>query len=147
MNRQTIHQWWINIKANAKSRLHILGIDHQLFGKQSKKSGEILHWKKRRLPEYVTKVIKNLFSNAIFKSLIEKWLIYHKEKELIDFWLKIRIFEISKFKIFEKNIFTGKLFMWPYNIICWNFLTLRYLDKHRRSAGNWNPLFGTGSYP
>ena len=48
-----------------------------------------------------------MFSNAIFKPLIEKWLIYHKEKELNDFGLKIRIFEISKIKIFEKNIFTG----------------------------------------
>ena len=107
MIRQTIHQWWIDINANAKSQLHILGTDHQLFGKQSKKSGEILHWKKRRLSEYVTKVIKNLFSNAIYKTLVEKWLIYHKEKELNDFGLKIRIFEISKIKIFEKNIFTG----------------------------------------
>ena len=35
--RQTIHQWWIDINANAKSQLHILGTDHQLFGKQSKK--------------------------------------------------------------------------------------------------------------
>ena len=58
--------------------------------------------KKRRLSEYVTKVIKNLFSNAIFKSLIEKLLSYHKEKEMNDFWLNIRIFEISKIKIFEK---------------------------------------------
>ena len=46
-----------------------------------------------------------MFSNAIFESLIEKWLIYHKEKEFNDFGLKIRIFEISKIKIFEKNIF------------------------------------------
>ena len=107
MIRQAIHQWWIDINANAKSQLHILGTDHQLFGKQSKKSGEILHWKKRRLPEYVTNVIKNLFSNAIFKTLIEKWLMYHKEKELNDFGLKIRIFEITKIEIFEKNIFYG----------------------------------------
>ena len=74
MIRQTIHQWWIDINANAKSQLHILGTDYQLFelfGKQSEKSGEILHWKKRRLSEYVTKVIKNLFRNAIFKTLIE----------------------------------------------------------------------------
>ena len=77
MIRQTIHQRGIDINANAKSQLHILGTDHQLFGKQSKKSGEILHRKKRRLSEYVTKVIKNLFSNAILESLIEKWLIYH----------------------------------------------------------------------
>ena len=59
------------------------------------------------MSEYVTKVIKNLFSNALFKSLIEKWLIYHEEKELNDFGLKIRIFNISKIKNFEKNIFTG----------------------------------------
>ena len=59
------------------------------------------------LSEYVTKVIKNLFSNSIFKSLIEKWLIYHIEKELNDFGLKIRIFEISKIEIFEKKFFTG----------------------------------------
>ena len=48
-----------------------------------------------------------MFSNAIFKTLIEKWLIYHKEKEFNDFWLKIRLFEISKIKFFEKIIFTG----------------------------------------
>ena len=48
------------------------------------------------MSEYVTNVIKNLFSNAFFKSLIEKWLINHKEKELNDFGLKIRIFDISK---------------------------------------------------
>ena len=48
-----------------------------------------------------------MFSNAMSKPFIEKWLIYHKEKELNDFGLKIRIFEISKIKIFEKNIFTG----------------------------------------
>ena len=59
------------------------------------------------MSEYVTKVITNLFRNAIFQTLIEKWLIYHKEKELNDIGLKIRIFEISKIKIFEKNIFTG----------------------------------------
>ena len=39
--------------------------------------------------------------------MIEKWLIYHKEKEFNDFGLKIRIFEISKIKFFEKNTFTG----------------------------------------
>ena len=59
------------------------------------------------MTEYVTKVIKNLFSNALFKSFIEKWLIYHKKNEFSDFGLKIRIFDISKIKIFEKNIFTG----------------------------------------
>ena len=48
-----------------------------------------------------------MFSNAIFKRLIETWLIYHKEKGLNDFGLKIRIFDISKIKIFEKNIVTG----------------------------------------
>ena len=37
MIRQTIHQWRIDINANAKSQLHILGTDNQLFGKQSKK--------------------------------------------------------------------------------------------------------------
>ena len=42
---QMINQWWINIKANVKSQLHILGTDHQLFGKHSKKIGEILNWK------------------------------------------------------------------------------------------------------
>ena len=56
------------------------------------------------MSEYVTKVIKNLFKNALFKSLIERWLIDHKEKELSEFGLKIRIFDISKNKIFEKNI-------------------------------------------
>ena len=47
----------------------------------------------------------NLFSDALFKSLIYKWLIYHTEKELSDFGLKIRIFDISKIEIFEKKIF------------------------------------------
>ena len=59
------------------------------------------------MSEYVTKVIKNLFSNALFKSLIEKWLNYHKENELSDFGLKMGIFDISRIKFFEKNIFTG----------------------------------------
>ena len=92
MTWQTIYQWWFDINANSKSQLHFLGADHQLFGKQSKKSGEILYWKKWRLSELVTKVIKNLFRNALFKCLIEKWLIYHKEKMLNDFGLKLRIF-------------------------------------------------------
>ena len=48
-----------------------------------------------------------MFSNALFQSLIEKWLIYHEEKELNDLGLKIRTFNISKIKSFEKNIFTG----------------------------------------
>ena len=65
---QTMHQWWFDINANSKSQLHILGADHQLFEKQSKKSGEILYWKQRWLSEYVIKVIKNLFSKALFKS-------------------------------------------------------------------------------
>ena len=71
-----------------------LRLGPSFFWKTVEKSGEILHWKKRRLSEYVTKVIKNMLSSAIFKSLIEKWLIYHKEKELNDFELKTRIFEI-----------------------------------------------------
>ena len=54
------------------------------------------------MSEYVTKVIKNRFSNALFKSLIEKWLIYHKEKDFRDFGLKMIIFDISKIKFFEK---------------------------------------------
>ena len=77
-NDTSVMAWY---KRKFKSQLHILGADHQLFGKHSTKSGEILHWKKQRLSEYVTKVIKNLFSNAIFKSFIEKWLVYHKVKE------------------------------------------------------------------
>ena len=104
---QTKHQWWFDINANSKSQSHILCADHQLFEKQSKKSGEILHWKKWRLSEYVTKVIKKLFRKAPFTSMIEKLLIYHKKNQLNDFGLKIRIFDISKIKIFEKNIFTG----------------------------------------
>ena len=47
-----------------------------------------------------------MLRNALFKCLIEKWLIYHKEKELNDFGLKIRVFDISKIKIFE-IILTG----------------------------------------
>ena len=43
---QTMHQWWFDINAKSKSQLNILGADHQLFEKQSKKSGEILYWKK-----------------------------------------------------------------------------------------------------
>ena len=69
---QTMHQWLLDINANSKSQLHIWGADHQLKKKSRKKSGEILYLKKRRMSEYVTKVIKNLFSNALFKSLIEK---------------------------------------------------------------------------
>ena len=65
---QTMHQWWFDVNANSKLQLHILSADHQLFEKQSKKSGEILYWKKRWLSEYVIKVIKNLFSNALFRS-------------------------------------------------------------------------------
>ena len=34
-----------------------------------------------------------------------KWLIYHKEYELTDFGFKIRIFYISKIKIFEKYFY------------------------------------------
>ena len=99
---QTIHQWCFDMNANSKSHLHILGADHQLFGKQSKKSGEILYWKKWQLSEYVTKVIKHLFRNTLFKSLIERLLIYHKKQELNDFGLKIRIFDISKIKFLKK---------------------------------------------
>ena len=87
---------------NSKSQLHIFGADHQLFGKGSKKSGEISYWKKRRLPDYAPKVVKHLFTIAVFTSLIDKWLINHKELKLNDFGLKIRIFEISKIKILKK---------------------------------------------
>ena len=55
------------------------------FWKTVEKSGEILYWKKRQLSEYVTKVIKNLFRNTLFKSLIEQLLFYHKKQELNDF--------------------------------------------------------------
>ena len=51
MSWQTIYQWWFDKNANSNSQLHFLGADHQLFGKQSKKSGKILYWKKRRLSE------------------------------------------------------------------------------------------------
>ena len=37
MIRQTIHQRWIDINANSKSQMHVLGADQQLCGKQSKK--------------------------------------------------------------------------------------------------------------
>ena len=39
-----------------------------------------------------------------------KWLIYHKEKELNDFGLKIRIFDISNIKFLKKKDFYWKLF-------------------------------------
>ena len=53
--------------------------------------------------EYVTtKVIKNQFSNVLLKSLIERWLIYHKEKKFNNFGLKIRIFDVSKIKFLKK---------------------------------------------
>ena len=91
--------------------------------------------------------MKNLFSNAIFKSLIEKWLIYHKEKELNDFGLKIRIFEISKINFFEKNIFTG-------NCSCDLKISFVEIFLHSDiliSAGVLLEIeiqcFGTGSYP
>ena len=110
---QTMHQWWFNIHENSKSQLHIYGADHQLFGKGLKKSGEISYWKKQRLPEYAPKVVKHLFNIAVFTSLIDKWLINHKELKFNDFGLKIRIFKISKIKIFEKKYFYWKLFIWP----------------------------------
>ena len=110
---QTMHQWWFNIHENSKSQLHIFGADHQLFGKGSKKSGEISYWKKRRLPEYAPKVVKHLFYIALFTSLIEKWWINHKELKFNDFGLKLRIFEISKNYNFWKNYFYWKLFIWP----------------------------------
>ena len=56
------------------------------------------------MSEYATKVIENMFSNAIFKSLIEKWLIYHMEKELNHFGLK-KGFLISQKLKFLKKIF------------------------------------------
>ena len=66
------------------------------------------------MPEYVTKVIENLqFSNGLFKSLIEKLLIYHEEKELNDFWLKKKDFEYLKNLFFwKRNHFYWKLFLW-----------------------------------
>ena len=48
---QTIYQFWFDLYAISKSQLYFVGVDQQLFGKQSKKSGEILYWKKRRLSE------------------------------------------------------------------------------------------------
>ena len=66
------------------------------------------------MSEYVTKVIKNLFSNALFRTLIEKWLVYQEEKELSNFGLKIRIFDISKIRIFEKIFLLETV----QNIIC-----------------------------
>ena len=63
------------------------------------------------MSEFVTKVLKNLFSNALFKCLIEKWLIYHKEKELNDFVLKIRIFLISQKIKYLNFFFYWKLFV------------------------------------
>ena len=104
---QMMRQWRFNIHDNPKSQLHIFGADHQLFGKGSKKSGEISYWKKRWLPEYAPKVVKHLYNIALLTSLIDKWLINHEELKFNDFVLKIRIFEISKIKFFEKNIFTG----------------------------------------
>ena len=59
------------------------------------------------MSEYATKVIENMFSNAIFKSLIEKWLIYHMEKELNHFGLKKGFLISQKLKFLKKNIFTG----------------------------------------
>ena len=99
------------------------------FWKTVEKSGEVLHWKKRRLSEYVTKVIKNLFKNAILKSLIEKWLIHHKWKKswMILGW-KWGFLKSQKLK-FLKFFFYWKLFMWLKNIICWNILTLRHLAQ------------------
>ena len=49
-----------------------------------------------------------MFSNVIFKSLIGKWFIYHKGKELNDYGLKKGFLKSQKIKTFEKkNIFTG----------------------------------------
>ena len=46
--------------------------DHQFLENSRKKSGEILHWEKRRLSEYVTKIINNLLSNAILNSFLKQ---------------------------------------------------------------------------
>ena len=74
--------------------------------------------KKWRLSEYVTNVIKNMLWKAPFTSMIKKWFIYHKKNQLNYFGLKIRIFDISKFKFFEKKYFYWKRFLWSKNIIC-----------------------------
>ena len=47
--------------------------------KNVEKSGEISYWIKRCLSEYVPKVVKQLIINALYKSLMEIWLIYHRE--------------------------------------------------------------------
>ena len=73
------------------------------FLESSRKKWRDFTLKKRRLSEYVTKVIKNMFSNAIFKTLIEKWLIYHKEKEFNDFWLKKGFLKSQKLKFLKKK--------------------------------------------
>ena len=89
-----MQQWWFDINANSKSQFHILGTDGpSTFWKTVEKKwwDFILSEKKRRVSEYVNKVIKNLLSNALFKTLIEKWFIYHND--------------ISKIKIFEQFFF------------------------------------------
>ena len=43
--------------------------------------------KKQRLSENVIKVDKHLFNNALFRTLIAKWFIYHKEEKFNDFRL------------------------------------------------------------
>ena len=110
---QTMYHLWFDINANSKSKLLIFGADHQLFGKQSKKSGEIIYWKEGGLSEYVPKIIKHLFSNALFIRLIEKWLFIKRKKELNNFGLKIRIFEISKIKIVKKNVLQETVHVTP----------------------------------
>ena len=47
-----------------------------------------------------------MFIGTLYTSLIDKWSINNKEEHFNDFGLKIRIFEISKIKLFEKKYFT-----------------------------------------
>ena len=77
MIRQTIHQWWFDIDVNSKKTIAYLRRRPLTFSKTVEKCGEIIYWKKWRLSEYLIKFIKNLYSYALFNSLIAKWLIYH----------------------------------------------------------------------
>ena len=49
-----------------------------IFENGRKKSGEISYWKKQILSEYVPKVVKHLFTNPLWTTVMEKWLILHK---------------------------------------------------------------------
>ena len=77
----------------------LIGAGHPLFGKQSKKSGENLSWKKKMTVgisnQGLQKAVKKCSFQMFDRNTVNLSIIY-KEKELNYFGQKIRIFDISK---------------------------------------------------